>query len=552
MKTIAAIKADLERTPIGTRSRLGNELGGVTVLRRTVERLQQARHVEAVYVLCPSDQLERCTNLVRDSGAVVRPHGCGPPSWEPLVRSARKWSLDGWRGGIGGSCSFDEFTDPRLLSGLLKDVTADAVLSVAPASPLIDPMLADRMIEHKLSVEEDVRLTFTQAPPGVTGVLLAADLIHELCEKNTPLGWVFAYQPDHPRKDLIFQPCCCEIPLELRYAVGRLIADTERSMERLAALLRELDDPSAAAIGQWLIEHERTHIPALPREVEIELTTDDPHPLALLRPRGNRIERRGPIEPDLIRRIVEEVGRYDDAQITLGGFGDPLCHPRFVEILEAMRSSMHGEQAPYGLAVRTAAADLTDAHIDAMIRYGVDVLQVFLDAWSPDLYGRLQSPSDPAAVSLENVRRRIDRVTAKRQEAMSVVPIVLPTMTKARENVHELDDFHDGWLRRIGAVLVDGYTHHAGQVDDRRVMSMAPPQRVPCRRIGSRCVVLADGRVAMCDQDLNGRHVVGSLAEESLERIWCGSRFSELRAAHHAHRFAPNPVCAACDEWHRP
>jgi len=552
MTTIAVLKADLERTPIGTRSRLAEELGGVTVLRRTVERLRQARRLDAVYVLCPSEQLERCTNLVRDSGAVVRPYGGGPPSWEPLVRSARKWSLDGWRGGIGGSCSFDEFTDPRLLSGLLKDVAADAVLSVPPAAPLIDPTLADRMIEHKVSVEEDVRLTFTQAPPGVTGVLLAADLIHELCEKNTPLGWVFAYQPDHPRKDLIFQPCCCEIPVELRYAVGRLIADTERSMERLAALLRALEGSSAAAIGRWMIEHERTNVPAVPREVEIELTTDDPHPQALLRPRGKRIERREPIDPDLVRRIVEDVGRYDDAQITLGGFGDPLRHPRFVEILEAARSSRHGERAPYGLAVRTAATDLTDAQIDAMIRHGVDVLQVLLDAWSPDLYGRLQSSGDPAAVSLENVRRRIDRVTSKRQEAMSVVPIVLPTMTKARDNVHELDDFHDGWLRRIGAVSVNGYTHHAGQVDDRRVMSMAPPERVPCRRIGSRCLVLADGRVTMCDQDLNGRHAVGSLADGSLEAIWQGDRFRDVRAAHGALHFDVNPLCAACDEWHRP
>jgi hypothetical protein len=143
-------------------------------------------------------------------------------------------------------------------------------------------------------------------------------------------------------------------------------------------------------------------------------------------------------------------------------------------------------------------------------------------------------------------------VTTKRQEAMSVVPIVLPTMTKARDNVHELDDFHDGWLRRIGAVLVTGYTHLAGQVDDRRVMSMAPPERVPCRRIGSRCLVLADGRVTMCDQDLNGRHVVGSLADRSLEGIWRGDCFGELRAAHGAHRFDPNPLCASCDEWHRP
>jgi len=552
MKVIAALYADLDRSPIGTRSRLAGELLGVPVLRRTVERLRRARRLDAIYVLCPSAQLERCTSLVRGTGVVVRPTSGGGPSWGPLVQCARKWSLDGWRGGIGGACSFDEFTDPRVLSGLLGDVTADAVLSVPAAAALIDPVLADRIIEHADQAGDEIRLTFTQAPPGLAGVLLKADLIHELREKSTPLGWVFAYQPDVPRKDLIFQPCCCEIPLELRYAVGRLIADTDRTMEAIAALLRDHPDPDLVTVGTWLAVREASYVPPVPREVEIELTTDDPHPDAMLRPRGARLARRGPIDSRSVHEVVRAVCRYDDALVVLGGFGDPLRHPRFNEILETVRAAVPDGPGPYGLAVRTTAADLTEEHIAALIRHRVDVLQVLLDAWSPDLYGRLQSPGDPSAVSLENLRRRIEQVTALRQRATSVMPIVLPTMTKALDNLHELDEFHDGWMRRLGAVLIAGYGHYARQCQDRSVMCMAPPDRVPCRRIRSRCLVLADGRVTLCDQDLHGYHAVGSLSAQSLGEIWQGQGFSAVRAAHASGRFDPTPLCAACDEWHRP
>ena len=38
------------------------------------------------------------------------------------------------------------------------------------------------MIEYRLGVEQEVRLVFTQAPPGLAGVLLDACLIHELAE----------------------------------------------------------------------------------------------------------------------------------------------------------------------------------------------------------------------------------------------------------------------------------------------------------------------------------------------------------------------------------
>ena len=64
MKTIAVIQADLEVTPIGTRSRLAQELGGKTILQRTIERVRHVKHVDTVYVLCPNAQLERCTVLL--------------------------------------------------------------------------------------------------------------------------------------------------------------------------------------------------------------------------------------------------------------------------------------------------------------------------------------------------------------------------------------------------------------------------------------------------------------------------------------------------------
>ena len=42
MKVIAALQVDLETTPIGTRSRLADDIGGTPILRRTVERIRRA------------------------------------------------------------------------------------------------------------------------------------------------------------------------------------------------------------------------------------------------------------------------------------------------------------------------------------------------------------------------------------------------------------------------------------------------------------------------------------------------------------------------------
>ncbi len=555
MKVIAAIQADLETSAIGTRSRLTDEIGGAGLLVRTVDRIGLAKCVETVYVLCPAAQFGRCTSLLEGTGVVVKQYEAGPPPWGALARTACKWALDGWRGGIGGVTCFDEYTDCRLLSGLVKVAEADAVLSVPAAAPLFDPQLADAMIEQWGESVDAMSVTFTQAPPGLAGVLLQAGFVHELAEKGVPLGWVFAYQPENPRKDLIFEPCCVGIPAELRHTAGRLIGDTDRAVQTLTELTCDHGDHEPldlATIGRLLTDRSLAPSARLPREIEIELTTDDPYPDALLRPRGRRVRQRGPIDPGIVARVVSDMAQFDDALVVLGGFGDPLRHPRFASILEAVRSAPAPGNALYGLAIRTTGVDLSDEVIEALIAHEVDIVSVIFDALTPELYSGMQSPNEPAAAELRSVLARLDRFAQLRQEHKRVKPLILPEMTKARDNIHELDEFYDGWIRRIGAATISGYSHFAGQCEDRSVIRMAPATRFGCRRIQSRCMVLADGQVVMCDQDFQGLHPVGSLHEQSLEEIWESAGSERIRGAHRKGQFDPTPLCAACEEWHRP
>ncbi len=552
MKVIAVLQADLETTSLGTASRLAQEIGGAPILRRTVERLSAAKELHSIHVLCPAEQVARCTALLRRTRADVRPFDASPAPWGELVRASRKWSLDGWRGGVGGTTHFDEFTDVRRVAAFLDKTHADAVFSVPPAAAIIDPTLCDAMIRHRREKGDDIRLVFTQAPPGLSGLLLDAPLVRELAEKNIPIGWVFNYKPDSPQKDLVFQPCCYPIPVEVRHATGRLVCDTRRSTERVKALLAELPEPNLVTIGRWLSSREEMTIEPLPREVEIELTVEDPYPDALLQPRGSRFTPRGPIDPEMVEKIVSEMAEYDDSLVVLGGFGDPLRHPKFGETLRRIRSIQSGGVGLYGLAVRTAGVDLTDSSIEELIASGVDVLNVVLDAWSSTLYRKLQSPKNPAAADLDAVIANLERLQDRRQAGQAARPIVVPEFTKSRDNLHELDEFHDGWIRKIGAVTINGYNHRAGQLEDRAVMSMAFSPRLACRRIRSRCVILADGRVALCDQDFVGVCTVGDLNRQSLREVWQGETFEKVRADHRDHRFHTTRLCASCDEWHRP
>lgn len=550
MRIIAALQVDLEVTPLGTRSRLADELRGVPILRRTVERLALVPSLEAVFVLAPTPQRDRCRRILEGTRAEIVDHDAGPSPWSSLVRSARKWSMDSWRGGIGGATSFDEYCDCRLLKGLLDRVPADAVLVVPAAAAVLDPDLTEKMIQHRRTAEEEVRLVFTPVPPGLAGILLDADLIRELAGSNLPVGWLFGYQPNAPRKDLIFQACCMEAPPSLRFVSGRLIADTERSMRRLSLLLAACPNLAADEIGAWLHNEESNPTNLVPRDVEIELTTDDPFPRAVLHPRGDSVPRRGPIDLEVVRRVGTELSASDDSLVVLGGFGDPLRHPNFRDVLGALRP----DSAPgiFGLCIRTRAVDLSDDCIEAILDARVDVFNVILDAWSPDLFAKLAAQTSPDSASLEQVLARIDRLTKQREQRGVATPLVVPEFTKSRLNVHEMDDFFDGWLRRLGAAGIVGHSHRAGQFPDLSLLNMAPSPREACRRIQSRCLVLADGKVIACDQDFRGVHPLGDLHSRSLAEIWTAPNLTNLRTAHRSLDLAAFPLCTACNEWHRP
>ena len=542
MKVIAVVDADLDTTPLGTASRQAQELHGVPVLRRTLERVCRAKRPDAVVLTCPPDQMQRCQTLAGDLPVTVFGSGDGTPPYRRLIRTARKWALDGWRGGMGGAASLDEYCPFRLLAGPAKKLEAEAVWACSGAAAVVDPAFIDGMIDHFENAARELPCVFAPVVPGLTGAVFETALLEELGAQNIPPGWLLAYKPDAPEMDLAFKECCYPSPQAMRHAAGRLIADTRRATEAVADLLREHPEPDGETAGQWLIDRAATHVSPLPREVEIELTTEDQLPDTPLRPRGQRVPRRGPIDLAAIAKLADELATYDDSLVVLGGFGEPLLHPQFDEVCRLLH-----EAGIYGLAVRTNGLALDKRMADTLVRNQVDVANVLIDAWTDDLYRSL-NPGH----KLATVTNAMDRLSDIRTAAKQVHPLLVPQITKSIDNVGELDDFFDGWVRQVGWATIEGFSHYAGQLDDRSVMDMSPPTRKPCRRIRSRCLVLADSRMTVCDQDFKGTTAVGSVLETSLADLWHSPTMQQARQHHNQANYDALPLCSNCCEWHRP
>lgn len=547
MKMVAVLSADLDKTPMGTTSRLADDLRGVAILRRTVERIKRCDRVEQIVVAAPPYHAERVRSIIAGTGATVESVDSPPPPYRRLVTVARKWSLDSWRGGLGGSAGFDEYTDTAVHLAIARKTEADAVAVVAPGSVLLDSAMLDAMIEHHIANADDARLTFAQAPPGLAGTIIQTGVLEELAPQNAPPGWGLAYKPNAPAIDVAFRACCYPAPRSVRHSAGRLTADTDRSIRTIERVLNRCDDPSAEQVGQLLIE-DAGIIESLPREIEIELTTDDPLPETRLRLRGHRAASRGPIAVDAVERLATElVSGNDDALVVLGGHGDPLLHPQLATILGSLRRA-----GVYGICIYTTGQSLTDDALSAIVEHQVDVVVLHVDAWRPETYLALNGggPADPTR-GLDVVDAAVDRLIRARTEARQPAPIVVPQMTKCVENVAEMDEFFDGWIRRGGCATIAGFSDYGGRLDNLAVTDTSPPQRSACRRLWRRCMVLADGSVVACDQDATGSLYLGHVDSASLGDIWNGQAANHLRELHQTLQLDEPSLCARCSQWHR-
>ncbi len=477
MKVIAVVTADFERGALGTRSRLADDLGGGTVVRRTLERVLKCERVASVHLVVDTAQAAAGQAAVEGLAVKLETHHAGDVPWFNYVRSARKWSLDAWRGGLGSTCVFDESLHPWLLEALGRREQADGVVDVPAAAVLLDPRLLDAMIGHYETTADDVRMTFTQSAPGLSAAIYSTPLLGDLVKACHSAGRMMAYNPAQPRRDMIMLPCFYPPETDVRRAFGRCVADTDAAVDRIAACLREC-----------------------------------------------------------------RVAGGDDVRVVLGGFGDPLLHPEWPGYVRRCR-----EAGIFAVAVRTPAVTLDKAAIDVLEENQVDVLNVLLDAATPETYRDLHQ-----ADHYDRVLANLDALLASHQARQQPQPLLACEMIKARATMDEIEPFYDKWIGKVGSAVIVGPSDYAGQFVDRAVMDMAPPTRFACERLFTRALVLADGRVTVCDQDYRGRHAVGSLADSSLAALWTGETLTATRRSHQAGTYDAMPLCRSCREWHRP
>ena len=543
------IYADMERGGLGLPSRLGDPLAGRAVLRRTVGRIERldnaqgardAGNLQETIVFCPAAQHDAVAQLLDGTAAVV----CGLNERPPVSRylSRRKWALSSWRGGAGEATVFDEQPLNTEMVAKLAEMGVTTVVLVPAEAVVIDAELLAGQIKHHHQHGEQMRFTFSLAPPGLTGAVYRLDLVGEMAQGPAQIGDALAYNPDSPAADKINAECIYRVEPELCGSQFRYLADTQRSFAGLEQALRQIENNGkadrwaagdvVAAMAEQLC---RTDI--LPRELEVEINSEPsvriegyPH-----RERGSR----GPMSLLQFEKIVGDCAQYDDICLTIGGFGEPLAHEQLPAMIAAAKAA-----GIFGINIETDGLRLAGPMAEALAQSQADVISVYVDADSRQSYQQIKGSDD-----FDKVVGQIAAFQEKSQAAGG--PMVIPHLVKSRQTIDEMESFYDRWRKGCNCAVIVGYSDFAGQIEDQAVTNMAAPQRRACRRLNQSMTILADGSATICGQDFEGKCTVGNVFEQSVAELWRCEAMENLRQAHRDRQFDINQLCPACKEWHR-
>ncbi|MFG0305941.1 MAG: 6-hydroxymethylpterin diphosphokinase MptE-like protein [Phycisphaerales bacterium JB040] len=486
----ALIPVDHDRSTLGTPRNLDAPIaGGHNALELTVARLLLAERVDRVRLLSPDPDRTRALLgplASRPSVHVHRVDGDRLRSRARLIANARAFAPACWRGGPGSLTCYDECLDPGLFAEVMREHGTTAALVLGPDWALVDPELTDAIVERHLADPEHTPVLFTQAPPGLAPALMARTTVANLGAAQArlglraTLGGLLAYIPTNPIADPIATPACVGVAPEIRDIPHRLTAgspdDARRLGELIGALGRNWIECTGADIAAELAADER---PAhAPQHLRLEPCTG-----RLTHTRNHDHPQRRPLAIADANRILRQLAASrPDAALTLHGDGDPLAHPRAVDLLHL--ASECGVQAVH---LRTELVH--DVDPDALLEARPAVISVDCHARSPELYRDLTGIDRLALVH--------ERLSALLEASMSAgafglpATIVVPRLAKRDASLHELPDFYDGALVAGACAVIDP----APREQHERLRPLPLPPSARRRRELSHMSVASDGRV---------------------------------------------------------
>lgn len=530
MTSIVIIDVDLHFGRFGHEVSLLDDLAGKTVLQHTIDRAARIEGIDEIVLMHRADQSLQGNYRMPDKSPPITTHVMqhrDQDAWlHDVIGSGRKWSLTAWRGGIGGMTVYDELLPGYPFLQVAEARNAESIVALRGDWCCVDPELATKQLERHRSAPEAMKLVFSQAPPGLSPLVVHRSVLEEMVDHSAVVANLLCYSPKKPVIDPVGKDVNVQVPASVRMQYRRFIYDTPRAVDHLQTVAARLGNalPDADAVvvteASRMVERDEPwrQLERLPQQFNVELSpcraVNGP-----IVPQHHLDLPRAEMAMETVDALLDQLPVAGDASVLFGGLGDPLLHDHWFETLERATGA-----GLLGVGIETDLLIDSEA-IDRLATLPLDVISVRLNADSAETYEKVMGVDGYAKV-MSNLQRLFKARNSNRQQGEGFRGWVVPRLVKVAENLSDLETFFERWMTVAGWAVVDRALTGRGLIPDFSPVPMEQPLGPPADPAAAlvppkqRLTILSDGTVCLCGEDWLGRLPLGTVGERGLCDLW--------------------------------
>lgn len=254
------------------------------------------------------------------------------------------------------------------------------------------------------------------------------------------------------------------------------------------------------------------------------------------------------VDDDVALKAIDECARFGIYSVHFFFFGEPFMNRKTVEYIKIAK-----QKGIPMVSVTTNLTTIKDAEIEQLVTSGLNSIHISFEGLDRETYKRIRGTD-----SYERVLRNMDRLHHYKQKHRSESPWISLTYVRTEEVDEQIEAFKSTWQDRVNSIHVSPQFDYIGRAPIRKtqgdpnsesILDRNKEERLPCRQLWLRLVVLSNGELVPCSQNIDGELSIGNIKDMTIAEAWQGDKMLELRAQHLTNRIPDSCVCSECIDW---
>lgn len=251
------------------------------------------------------------------------------------------------------------------------------------------------------------------------------------------------------------------------------------------------------------------------------------------------------MKDELFQKFVDEVSQFNDwiEIICLNRDGEPTLDKKLPLKIKQLK-----DVGIKKVRIVTNAQRLTNKFAQQILEAGIDEVMFSIDSIEKETYEKIRIGLDFDTVFnniLDYIQLRNDiNINSKITIRMVEMPQTMPGKEKWlsfwKSKVSDKDSVYTMPMHNWGNQLEEEVEKKVNFYSTKACISPF-----------SSVAIHSDGKIGICAADYNTKHHMGDFSKESIQNIWQGENFNDVRIAHLNKNRNKYSICRGCDIWDR-